>query len=135
MLQTIFGVWWLAGLHYPYLVLGPGAGLIRFAPVWQRIYPIFVALVLLEVATTTASLFRPEWTQAEKAGRLLKSALGLLVLYLLANVPTLFVAADPNQLQMQPVVNSINFGLHLGLVLAAIATIINLLRDAIRLIR
>jgi hypothetical protein len=26
--QTIFGVWWLAGLHYQYLVLGSGQ---RFA--------------------------------------------------------------------------------------------------------
>jgi hypothetical protein len=71
--------------------------------------------------------------QAEKAGRLVKSALGLLVLYLLVNAPTLFVAADPNQIQ--PVVNHINFGLHLGLVVAVIATVINLLRDAVRLIR
>jgi hypothetical protein len=36
---------------------------------------------------------------------------------------------------MQPVVNSINFAFHLGLVLAVMATIINLLRDAVGLTR
>jgi hypothetical protein len=133
--QTIFGIWWLAGLHYQYLVLGPGAAIIRFAPIWQRIYSIFVALVVFEIVSTVASLFRPPWAQAENAARVVKKTLGLLVLCLLANAPILFVAADPNQVQMQSVVNSINLGLHIGLVVAIILTIINLVRDAIRFMR
>ncbi len=35
LLQTIFGVWWLVGLHYQYLIFGPGIAFLRFGPVWQ----------------------------------------------------------------------------------------------------
>ena len=48
VVQTIFSVWWLAGLHYQYLILGPGVAYLRFGPVWQSIYPLFVVTVLVD---------------------------------------------------------------------------------------
>src|SRR6185312_10490315 len=32
LLQTIFGVWWLVGLHYQYLILGP-----CLPPLWRGV--------------------------------------------------------------------------------------------------
>ena len=52
--QTIFGVWWLAGLHYQYLIFGPGIAFLRFGPVWQTIYPLFVVMVIVDVSLTAS---------------------------------------------------------------------------------
>ena len=92
LLQTIFGVWWLAGLHYQYLIFGPGIAFLHFAPVWQSIYPLFVVMVLVDVAITAGMLIWPQWAQGKSVSRLVMSALGLVVLYFLINAPELFVA-------------------------------------------
>ena len=63
LVQTIFSVWWLVGLHYQYLILGPGVAYLRFGPVWQTIYPLFVVTVLVDLSLTAAMLVWPQWTQ------------------------------------------------------------------------
>src|SRR5207244_4637708 len=49
VIQIVFGVWWLAGLHYQYLIFGPGIALLKFCPVWHSIYLVFVVIVLVAV--------------------------------------------------------------------------------------
>jgi hypothetical protein len=51
------------------------------------------------------------------------SAPGLIVLYFLINAPELFVASDRSAAQLQPLVNRINYGIHLGLLIAAIVIV------------
>lgn len=123
-LQTLFGVWWLTGLHYQYLILGPGANFLKFGAVWQSIYPLFVAAVLLDIATTSTKLFRPQWVPGHRVLRVANSALGLLILYFLINAPELFVAAQANAPHLQTLVNTINFGLRLALIIAVVVTVI-----------
>ena len=135
VLQAVFSAWWLTGLHYQYLVLGPGANFIRFGPIWLKIYPLFVVAASIDIGLTALALMRPDWVQPARAVRLLKHALGLLLLFLLANASTLFVPADVNRVEWQPVVRSINFGLHIGLVAAIVATLVNFVRDGVRFVR
>jgi hypothetical protein len=135
VLQAVFSAWWLTGLHYQYLVLGPGANFIRFGPIWLKIYPLFVVAASIDIGLTALALMRPDWGQPARAVRLLKHALGLLLLFLLANPSTLFVPADVNRVEWQPVVRSINFGLHIGLVAAIVATLVNFVRDGVRFVR
>ena len=135
VLQAVFSAWWLTGLHYQYLVLGPGANFIRFGPIWLKIYPLFVVTASIDIGLTALALMRPDWGQPARAVRLLKHALGLLLLFLLANASTLFVPADVNRVEWQPVVRSINFGLHIGLVAAIVATLVNFVRDGVRFVR
>jgi hypothetical protein len=135
VLQAVFSAWWLTGLHYQYLVLGPGANFIRFGPIWLKIYPLFVVAASIDIGLTALALMRPDWGQPARAVRLLKHALGLLLLFLLANASTLFVPADVNRVEWQPVVRSINFGLHIGLVAAIVATLVNFVRDGVRFVR
>ncbi len=134
VIQIVFGVWWLAGLHYQYLIFGPGIALFRFGPVWQTIYPLFVVIVLVDVMFTAAMIARPHWTQGRHVALLVMSALGLVVLYFLINTPEVFVAADPNAPELQELVKSVNYGIHIGLMIAAIVNVINIGKEGIRLI-
>ena len=134
VVQTGFGVWWLAGLHYQYLILGPGIAFLRFGPVWQTIYPLFVVMVIVDFGLTAARVIWPRWTQGGQVSRLVMSALGLIVLYFLINAPDLFVAADASTPQLQALAKNINYGVHLGVIVAAIANIVNVVRESVRLI-
>lgn len=126
LVQTIFGVWWLVGLHYQYLILGPGVALVRFGPVWLTIYPLWVAMVAIDAMLTAAMLAWPAWTQGRAVSRLVMSALGLVVLYFLINAPDLFVAADSSKPQLQALAKGANYGVHLGMVIAAVVNVVNI---------
>ncbi len=134
LLQTIFGVWWLAGLHYQYLIFGPGIAFLRFAPVWQSIYPLFVVIVLVDVAITAGMLIWPQWAQGKSVSRLVMSALGLVVLYFLINAPELFVPADASAAQLQALAKGINTGVHVGLMIAAVVSVVNIGVESVRLV-
>ena len=62
------------------------------------------------------------------------SALGLVVLYFLINAPELFVPADASSAQLQALAKGINTGVHLGLVIAAIVTCVNIVVESVRII-
>jgi len=134
VIQIIFGVWWLAGLHYQYLIFGPGIALLKFGPVWHTIYPVFVVIVLVDVMFTAAMIARPHWTQGRHVALLVMSALGLIVLYFLISAPELFVASDPSSAESLSLVKTINYALHMGLLIAAIVNVVNIVKEAIRLI-
>ncbi|MGH9543987.1 MAG: HAAS signaling domain-containing protein [Terriglobales bacterium] len=134
VVQTIFGVWWLAGLHYQYLIFGPGIAFVHFGPVWQTIYPLFVVMMVADVTLTAAMVAWPQWAQGRSVSRLVMGGLGLVVLYFLINAPDLFVAADPRAAQLQPLTKGINYGAHLGLLIAAIVAVINIVMESGRLI-
>jgi hypothetical protein len=134
VIQIIFGVWWLVGLHYQYLIFGPGITLLKFGPVWHTIYPVFVVIVLVDVMFTAAMIARSHWTQGRHVALLVMSALGLIVLYFLINAPELFVASDPSSAESQSLVKTINYALHMGLLIAAIVNVVNIVKEAIRLI-
>ena len=134
VIQTIFGVWWLAGLHYQYLIFGPGIAFLRFGPVWQMIYPLFVVLVIVDLGLTASRLVWPQWMQGGQVARLVMSALGLIVLYFLLNASDLFVATDASAPPLQSLARNINYGVRLGLVVTAIVNVINVVRESARLI-
>jgi hypothetical protein len=44
------------------------------------------------------------------------------------------VASDRSAAQLQPLVNRINYGIHLGLLIAAIVNVVNIVKEAMPLI-
>jgi len=130
--QTFFGVWWLAGLQYQYLIMGPGYAFLRFAPVWLRIYPLFVGMVVIDLALTAIRIARPQWTQGELIHGLVMGGLRLVVFYFLLNAPELVVATDPYSVQFQDVVRKLNPIAHMGLLVAAIVSVLNIIRSAVQ---
>lgn len=131
--QIVFGVWWLAGLHYHYLIMGPGAALLNFGPVWHSIYPLFVTLVVVDVSRTALKLFRPEWMGIRIVNGFM-TVLGFVVLYFLITAQELFIATDPNSTQLQTLAKTLNYALHLGLMVAAIVKVVMLVVNGARLL-
>jgi hypothetical protein len=134
LVQTAFSVWWLAGLHYQYLIFGPGVAFLSFGPVWHTIYPLFVVLAIVDLGLTAAKLFWPRWTQSAPIRRVVMSALGLVVLYFLLNAPDLFVAADPSTPRLLSLARNINYGVRLGLKVVALINVINIVLESARFI-
>jgi hypothetical protein len=127
--QVVFGVWWLVGLHYPFLVLGPGAALLRFGPIWYSLYPLFVFMVFFDGFRHTMKIIRPQWN-GHRLLNLIMGALGVVVLYFLIMTPEPFIAVNPESVPLQGLVKNLNFGLHLGLMVAVVIKIIMLVIEA-----
>jgi hypothetical protein len=131
VVQTLFAIWWLVGLHYQYLILGPGFALLRFGPVWQTIYPLFVVMVIVDFGLTASRVIWPRWIQGPHFKRLAMSALGLIVLYFLVGVPDLFVSSDPASPQLQSLAKTISLGVHVGLIAALIVNVYNVAKESV----
>ena len=120
---TIFGVWWLVGLKHQFWIFGPGIAYLRFGPVFQSIYPLFVVAIVADIVRHTIALLRPGWETGRLALAVFHRAITLLVLYFLINAADLIVvgnAIDPN---LQPVLKSLNHVTHLGLLVATVVTV------------
>ena len=118
LIQTIFSVWWLVGLHYQYLILGPGIAFLRLGPIWHTIYPLLVVMVVADLALT-ASL----WTTGRSLSRLVMNSLSLVVVYFLINASDLFMAADPGVAKLQGLVKIVNYWSHIGLQITAVVLV------------
>jgi hypothetical protein len=79
---NIFGLVWLLLLpHYPFLILGPAAALLKAAPLLHTFYVPFVLLSVVALARSGITLARPVWTWFPPLGELLQSALVLILLH------------------------------------------------------
>jgi hypothetical protein len=132
--QTIFSVWWLAGLHYQYLILGPGVTFLRFGPVWQTLYPLFVVMIVVDLALIASMLVWPPWTKGRALSRLALSALRLVAFYFLINAPDLFVAAESNSAQLQGLTKIVNYWAHLGFLITAVVIAVQIVVEIFKLV-
>ena len=57
-------VWLLLLPGAPFLILGPAAALVEFAPIWHLVYPLTVLLTLATAALHIVDFVRPYWTKA-----------------------------------------------------------------------
>jgi hypothetical protein len=129
VLGAIFGVWWLVGLKHQFLIFGPGVFVLHFGPVWQTLYPLFVVLVIADMAHHTVNIVRPAWEKGRVAIRMIFRALQLLALYFLINAKDLLVPGEAAAPNLQPVMNGLNTALHIGLIVAAIVTVAQIAWD------
>jgi hypothetical protein len=126
-------VWWLAGLRNPWLVMGPGAFFLTFAPIWLKLYPLWIAMGVAEVARQAFEIVRPSASRQHLLFRLVPRCLSLTTLFFLVRAGELFVV-NPNNPALQPVIGLINYGTHIGLAIAAVIALANLLLDIWRLL-
>jgi len=125
LIQTVFTVWWLTGLHYQWLIFGPGIQFLHFGPIWLSLFPLFLIGAIVDISFTAATIFNPQWNRGRRISRVVMSALGLVILLILLQTSELLSPAHPAP-QAQAQVNSINSALHLGLLVAAIVNVINI---------
>jgi len=125
LIQTVFSVWWLTGLHYQQLIFGPGIQFLHFGPIWLLLFPLFLLAAIVDISFTVAMLFNPQWNRDRRISRLVMSALGLVIVLILLQAPELLSPAHPGP-QAQAQVKAINAALHLGLTVAAIVNVIQI---------
>src|SRR6516165_2029798 len=130
VIGAIAAVWWLAGLRNPWLILGPGAAFMTFAPVWLTLYPLFVVLGIMEVLRHSLEIARPYATRAQTIARMVTRVLSLTVLAFLIRAGDTFLLTGSPRPQMQPLMTNINFSLHLGMIVVAVVLVAQLVVDA-----
>ena len=135
MLSTILGVWWLVGLKHQFWIFGPGYAVLHFGPVWQTIYPLFVVLVVFSIIRGSSDVARPEWERGRIWFRLIYRVLNLLVLYFLYKATELFVPGSASPANMNEVIKGINSAMHIGVLVVAIITVVQMGQDVYHLIR
>ena len=119
--------WILAVPSFPFLVLGPGAFFLKFAPVWHSAYPWIVVLAVAGIAGSVISLLRsmPAW--ALPVFKLATICLNAWVVATLLGTRTYFVALSQPGAQWVSVANLVVYlclaGTAVGLLIAFIVQI------------
>ncbi len=134
--ESTLAIWWLIGLRYPYLLLGPAAGIITWGPIWYKLFPAFVVLALAGMAFKWITLFRPrtlpiQWTQMVfKAAR-------LVILFVLLKAGNLMVATNPAQPHpaAAAALQGLQTGLTIGLTIGVIIGTLQFAWECIQLVR
>jgi hypothetical protein len=120
VLGALLSAWWLAGLQFPTLLLGPAADYIRFGPIFYRLYVPMAVVAIARLALGWFRLARPHCTIPLRMGGLFVDALDLVVLYLLAKGGDWVVAGE--RLSREPgsggLIEIANLGAGLGLWIA-----------------
>jgi hypothetical protein len=128
IIGAIATVWWLVGLRNPVLIMGPGVAFLTFAPIWLKLYPLWIALGIAEVARHTFEFVRPDASRQHRVFSLVPRSLSLLTMFFLIRAGELFVA-NPNNPALQGAIGAINYGTRLGLTIAAVIAFAKLLLD------
>jgi hypothetical protein len=98
------GAWWLAGLRYPVLLLGPAASTIAFGATFHALAPLLAFATVSQLAVGLTRLARPHWRRFARVSSLAMDALSLLTLFLLAR-GELVRALGPEHAELARVVN------------------------------
>lgn len=103
---TALGAWWLAGLRYPVLLLGPAATTIAFGPTFHALAPLMALSVVAQLVVGVTRLARPQWRRFARASSLAIDALSLMTLFLLSRSSALMTALRPEHAELARVVNA-----------------------------
>jgi hypothetical protein len=90
---AVLSVWWLAGIAYAPLILGPAAAYLDLGPVFERLYMLIGASAVVSLGVGWLHLSHPGWTRVFVYGGMAADALALVVLCLLARADVFVVPA------------------------------------------
>lgn len=124
VLMTVLNLWWLVGLRFPHVLLGPGADALAFGPGFLRVYvPMAVAgaasIAHGWIRLTSALNPRLLWISG-----LVTDAIGLVVLYFLWRGRDWFVAGPAPGPGLQSLVELANLGAQVGLSVALVVSVL-----------
>jgi hypothetical protein len=82
LIFAIIGILWLLAVpNYPFLILGPASAFLTASPLWHTFYLPVVLLAFLGLARDCVSIARPDLPWFPAVGRLVNTALSLLLLH------------------------------------------------------
>jgi hypothetical protein len=133
VIGAIATVWWLVGLRNPVLIMGPGVAFLTFAPIWLKLYPLWILMGIAEVARHAFEFARPDAINQHRLIGLIPRTLSLITICFLIRAGELFVV-NPNNPALQPAIGAMNYGTRLGMTIAAVLALAKLLLDIWKLL-
>jgi len=78
---AVFGLAWLLLMpHYPVLIFGPAAALLKAAPMWHKFYLPILLVGVVALLRPSITLAKPEWVWFPSFGELVQTGLSLILL-------------------------------------------------------
>jgi len=130
------GVWLLLLPRSPFLLLGPAAAIVEYAPIWRVVYAPMVVLALATAVLHAIDFVHPFRTRSRELLRVSISVAWLVVFMFLARAGDLFSARAttlPEGVDATRVVQIINATFQIGMAVAAVITVFEILRALRRL--
>ena len=132
VMVSAVGAWWLAGLRYPFLLLGPAAASVAFGPPFHALAPLMAFSVVVQLLVGLVRLARPHWRRFARASSVAVDALSLVTVFLLSRSSDLMVAVRPQDVE---IVRSVNAAAGLGLAVAFTVVALQLAWKCVRYAR
>lgn len=137
VLTAAYAIWLLLLPWAPVLLLGPAAAILEPAPIWGLVYAPLLLLAALSVARSCLDFMRPYWTPVRSLMRAGTHAGTFLVAALLLRSGEWVVgragAALPGDAPpLDRVVDIINTGFQIGLLVVCIVSLVELVREVHR---
>lgn len=129
-------VWLLLLPKAPHLLLGPAAAILGLAPIWQVVYVPIVALALAAAALSFVNLVRPYRTATRSLLRIAMHAVSVVVIAVLLRAGVWVLALPgarlPDGTPLDGIVDLVNTGLEIGLMVGCAAGLIEIAREVYR---
>jgi hypothetical protein len=137
IVSVLIIVWLLAVPDRPYLIIGPGLRILHgmpfgLTPEWRIFYWQIVTL-LIAMIPLKAIMVVPSFRRWRQHLDLVVHALGILVLLVMVQVRTYFVAGAAISMESLKSLNGINSGISLGFKIALAIALVNLFWNAWKL--
>lgn len=136
LLTTAYAVWLLVLPWAPFLVLGPAAAILEPAPVWRIVYIPLLLLAAAGVAQSVINFIRPYWTPARSLIRAgIHAGTFLAAAVLLRSGEWVVARAGatlPDGASLDQVVDIINAGVQISLIVVCIVSLVEIVREVRR---
>jgi len=117
----------------PFLIFGPVAAQITFAPVWHQVYVPIVFIMLATIVRACINLAQPNWVRFRDVAALVLDAAALVVVYILMFGHTWVVPIDASSSAAQQVASFVNKWIAAVLWASAVISLFQGIKDFIRL--
>ena len=133
IVSVLIVVWLLAVPNHPYLIIGPGAKMVSgtpfgLTPEWHIFYWQIVGLLIAMLPLKIAMLL-PQMRRVRGWLQLTVNAMGILILVVMVQVRTFFVAGSDISADMLRSLAGINTAITLGFKIALAISVIKFLHD------
>jgi hypothetical protein len=133
IVSVLIVVWLLAVPNHPYLIIGPGAKMVSgtlfgLTPEWHIFYRQIVGLLIAMLPLKIAMLL-PQMRRVRGRLELTVNAMGILILVVMVQVRTFFVAGSDISADTLRSLAGINTGITLGFKIALAISVIKFLYD------
>lgn len=137
---VLLGIGWLLLLpRSPFLILGPAAALVEYAPVWRLVYAPMVLLAVATAILHVVDFVRPYRARSRELTRVAINVGSLFLMLFLSQAGDLFFpkvsSVLPGAVNVPRVVDIVNAGFRIGMAVAAVITLIEIVRGLRRLKR